>query len=320
MKEKIYKKAYTAQEKLNALNLWKAYSTVEFVAHRYHCSIRILYKWRKMFNGSIESLKNHYHAPYTKHPNSHTENELRHIYNLIKRNPHIGLNELYGKLRTRYGYKRNFVSLYRVLKKKGWFISKNKRQTYKPQHYDTPRFLGVKWQLDVKYVPKECYVGVHPGEFRFYQYTMIDEATRERFIYPYLEQNAQSTVDFVKKAINYFKYKPKQIQTDNGQEFTFIKQTKNDKEHLLDRFCRLNKIIHKLIKPRTPRHNGKVERSHRNDNERFYKWLKFYSFADLQKQMLAYLKRSNNIPSRTLKWLTPMELRKKQIELYHSLR
>lgn len=30
---------------------------------------------------------------------------------------------------------------------------------------------------------------------------------------------------------------------------------------------------HQLIRPRTPRHNGKVEGSHRNDNERFYKYL-----------------------------------------------
>jgi hypothetical protein len=71
-----------------------------------------------------------------------------------------------------------------------------------------------------------------------------------------------------------------------------------------------------LIKPRTPRHNGKVERSHRNDNERFYRRLKFYDYTDLLSQMKAYLKRSNNIPVSTLKsldgkikWLTPKEKR-----------
>ena len=76
-------------------------------------------------------------------------------------------------------------------------------------------------------------------------------------------------------------------------------------------------IEHKLIKPRTPRHNGKVERSHRSDNERFYRWLKFYSYDDLLLQMKAYLKRSNNIPMSVLKtrdctkdWLTPIQKRK----------
>lgn len=56
-------------------------------------------------------------------------------------------------------------------------------------------------------------------------------------------------------------------------------------------------------------HNGKVERSHRNDNERFYSYLKFYSFEDLLKQGKAYLKRSNNIPMAVLGYLTPKEKR-----------
>ena len=60
--------------------------------------------------------------------------------------------------------------------------------------------------------------------------------------------------------------------------------------------------------------NGKVERSHRNDNERFYKYLHYYSFDDLQAQMKVYLKRSNDIPTSVLRskenkrrWLSPNE-------------
>jgi hypothetical protein len=55
-KEKIYIKAYTSQEKLNALKLLK-HSKIEFVAHRYHCSIRTLFRWKHIYNGTIESLK-----------------------------------------------------------------------------------------------------------------------------------------------------------------------------------------------------------------------------------------------------------------------
>ena len=65
------------------------------------------------------------------------------------------------------------------------------------------------------------------------------------------------------------------------------------------------------IRPRTPRHNGKVERSHRNDNERFYSFLSFYSLEDLIKQGTQYLKRSNNIPMQVLNYLTPIEMRQK---------
>ena len=55
-------------------------------------------------------------------------------------------------------------------------------------------------------------------------------------------------------------------------------------------------IEHHKIKSRIPQYNGKVEKSHRNDNERFYNYLKFYSLEDLRKQEKRYLKRSNNIP------------------------
>lgn len=310
--KKIYLKAYTADEKLKALNLWKCCS-VEFVAHRYHCTIQTLYRWRRIYDGTLTSLEPKYHAPYTPHPNAHTDVEVKHIKDLIKRNPRIGLNELYGKLRVNYGYHRNPVSLYRFLRKNGYFNDLRKvRKNYKPKPYHTPIHIGEKMQLDVKIVPYDCRTNAIPYDMKFYQYTIIDESTRERFIYPYKEQCADSTIDFVRRAINYFGYIPKMIQTDNGQEFTFLKEV--GKVHKFDLLCNELGIIHKLIKPRTPRHNGKVERSHRNDNERFYRYLKFYSFDDLEKQMKAYLNRSNNIPTSVLGWKTPLEKRKELLQ------
>ena len=318
---KIYKKAYTAQEKLNAIKLWRT-STAEFVAHRYHITIQTLYRWKRIYDGTIESLEPKYCAPYTPHPNRHTEEELKHIQDLIKRNPNIGLNELYGKLRSNYAYTRNPVSLYRLLRKNGWYADVKKKTKSIPQRYDTPLHIGEKMQVDVKCVPSSCYVGEFKEERKFYQYTAIDETTRERFIYPYQEQTAENTIDFLNRAIVFFGYTPNIIQTDNGSEFTYTRQTKKDKQHLLDKFCEFHNIEHKLIKPRTPRHNGKVERSHRNDNERFYSTLKFYCYEDLLVQMKAYLKRSNNIPTRVLtsvdkkrKWLTPAEKRKELLLL-----
>ena len=89
---------------------------------------------------------------------------------------------------------------------------------------------------------------------------------------------------------------------------------KTDKIHPLDNLLNDLNISHKLIKPRTLRHNGKVERSHRNDQQRSYSYLKFYFYDDLQKQMKTYLKRSNNIPMQVLNWLTPLEMRQQIIE------
>jgi len=107
---------------------------------------------------------------------------------------------MYGKLFSQKNYSRHPGSLYRVYKALG-FSSKapsTKKKT-KPQKYHTPESLGIKWQLNVKYVPRACYVGEIP--YKFYQYTIIDEASRQRFIYPYREQSSYSTIDFVKRAI-----------------------------------------------------------------------------------------------------------------------
>lgn len=298
--------------KFYAVKLYRNGYPILFVCRRYKISKSSLMRWNKKFDGSKESLLDKSHRPLSKHPNAHSDLELKWIKDLLKRNPHISMSELYGKLRTEYGYFRHAASLFRVLRKMGFYVSKEKHTNYIPKPYDTPTNIGIKWQLDVKFVPKKCYSGID-GE-KFYQYTIIDEASRERFLYPYKEQSSFSTVDFVKRAIIYFGYKPKTIQTDNGFEFTHHANTK--RIHPFDLLCHELNIEHKLIRPRTPRHNGKVERSHRNDQNRFYNYLKFYSYEDLQVQMKAYLKRSNNIPMQVLGWISPIEKRNKIKEAY----
>lgn len=292
--------------KFHAVKLYRTGVGVEFVCRRYHISKASLMRWNKKFDGTMQSLENKSHRPKTSHPNAHTETELKWIRDLHRRNPHISVCELYGKLRTDKGYSRHPGSLYRVFVRLGFSSkmpsTKNKRKL-KP--YDTPTSLGVKWQMDVKYVPTACYSGSVPQ--KFYQYTMLDEASRERFIYPYMEQSSYSTVDFVKRAITYFGYKPQILQTDNGAEFTHISKTK--RIHPLDILCKQLHMQHKKIRPRTPQHNGKVERSHRNDQERFYNIMHFYSYSDLMIQMKRYLRRSNNIPMQVLGWKSPLQKR-----------
>ena len=298
---------HSLNTKYYAVLLYRNGNPISFVCRRYKCSKASLMRWNKKYNGTKESLIDKSHKPLSPHPNAHTEQELYWIKNYIRRNPNISLCELYGKSRTEKGYSRHACSLFRVIRKLKYNVNKEKHTKYIPKHYDTPKDIGIKWQMDVKVIPKYCYTGTIPD--KFYQYTVIDEASRERFIYPYKEQSSYSTINFIKRAIVYFGYKPEIIQTDNGQEFTYTKKT--DRIHPVDILLNSLNIQHKLIKPRTPRHNGKVERSHRNDQQRFYSYLQFYSYDDLLKQMKAYLKRSNNIPMQSLKWLTPLQMRQK---------
>lgn len=293
--------------KTHSVELYRQTKDIGFVCRRYHISKASLMRWNKLYDGTRESLMPKSHRPHTPHPKSHTEEELRMIKNLHRRNPHISVGEMYGKLLER-GYSRHPGSLYRVFVRLGYRekAESTKKKSKHLGHYDTPTLPGKKCQMDVKYVPKACYVGKY--ENCFYQYTMIDEATRERFIYPYKEVSGYSTVDFVKRAIKYFGYIPEIIQTDNGGEFTNTRKTK--RVHALDHLCSELHITHKTIRPRTPWHNGKVERSHRNDQERFYNHLSFYSFDDLLLQMKRYLRRSNRIPMSVLGWRSPLDIRR----------
>ena len=305
-----------------AVEMYRNCGDINYVCRKYHISRVSLWRWNKKYDGTKESLMDKTHKPKSKHPNAHTNQEIRWIRNYVRRNPRITLCELWVKLKREKGYKRTIVALYRVMRRLNikFYKGMNIKNTSKEKHnkkYETPKNVGEKGQMDVKYVPLDCKANTLPGDKKYYQYTYIDEATRERYLYWYEEHTPMNTVDFVKRLIRYLGYKPKEIQTDNGIEFTY-NQAKIKKIHPLDNLLSELGIKHHKIQPRTPQHNGKVERSHRNDNERFYSYLKFYSLEDLRKQGKRYLKRSNNIPMSVLKYLTPREKRN-ELEIFEMV-
>ena len=313
---------YTAKEKRKAVEMWIGGGDIFYVAKKFKCTTRSLYRWRKDFDGTTASLENKSSRPHTPHPNAHTREETEYITALLRDRPDISYAEALGILRTEYGYSRTYYGFYRFVVKNGLRPTQEVNH-YTPQQYDTPEMIGVKMQMDVKYVPLFCNRGAAYGK-QYYQYTMIDEASRERFIYPYEAHTAQSTVDFVRRAIAYFGYIPAIIQTDNGTEFTNARKRKDgqpSERHIVEKLLKELGIKHKLTKPRTPRHNGKVERSHRTDQECFYSRLTFTSFDELREQMRIWNIRYNNRPHSSLRnrdgkrvWLTPLEKRNELIE------
>lgn len=106
------------------------------------------------------------------------------------------------------------------------------------------------------------------------------------------------------------------IQTDNGGEFTHTQKTK--RIHPFDSICVKLHITHKLIRPRTPWHNDKSERSHRSVQERFCNHLSFYSYEDLQTRIKRYLYRSNNIPMSVPCWISPNQKQRKMQTAWFS--
>ena len=185
----------------------------------------------------------------------------------------------------------------------------SKKKEYEPKPYEQMRYPGERIQIDVKYVPrKNLTKEVIEEEGRYYQYTAIDEYTRKRVLLASKEQSTSASAEFVDIVLKKFPFKIECIQTDNGFEFTNRLHTyyTNKKTMFEEKLEKLG-IRHKLIKPKTPRHNGKVERSHRKDQERFYYNKVFCSFEDFKNRLKYWEKEYNDFPMKPLNWLSPNE-------------
>ena len=180
---------------------------------------------------------------------------------------------------------------------------------YVPKPYEKMDYPGQRIQIDVKFVPSVCLVNEAKGQ-KFYQYTALDEYSRWRYVEAFEEHSSYSSALFLEHLLKRFPFPIECVQTDNGAEFT--KRFASSGQGTPTRFQRVlwaNGIRHKLIRPFTPRHNRKVERSHRKDNERFYASHTFYSFADFSQQLQRYNRRDyNRFPMRPLGWKTPQEI------------
>lgn len=278
-------------------------------AIKYKTNRQYIYRWKKRFDGSMESLRDRSRRPH-HHPNQHTPEEIKLITDMRRRNPHAGLVIFWVKLMQR-GYTRSMTGLYRFLKKQGFMAVHPPNPKYIPKPYEQMVYPGQRVQVDVKFVPSACLKNSKVIGKKFFQYTAIDEYSRWRFVEAFEEQNTYSSAQFVDHLVKAFPFPIECIQTDNGTEFTNRFTSHKDKPTLFQVHLEQHGIQHKRIRPYTPRHNGKVERSHRKDNERFYATHQFYSFEDFAKQLKEYNRREyNHFPMRPLGWKTPNQVRK----------
>ena len=161
---------------------------------------------------------------------------------------------------------------------------------------------------------KKCYERYGWDGKHFCQWTAIDECTRMRFVYGFEEHTPENSTKFLKMLLKEFPFKIQSVQTDNGREFTYKYQSSEVKSPFEIELNKLG-INHKLIPPRTPWHNGKVERSHRNDQRYFYEWETFRNIEELNTKLKGHLEWSNNKTMRTLDYKSPMQLLSEKLEL-----
>ena len=115
---------------------------VTAAAIRYRLNRQYIYRWRKRYDGTLQSLADRSHRPH-HHPNQHTPEEIKLILNMRRRNPNTGIVVLWVKLRQR-GYTRSISGLYRFLRKRGAMAVKLPNPKYIPKPYEQMQYPGQR--------------------------------------------------------------------------------------------------------------------------------------------------------------------------------
>lgn len=193
----------------------------------------------------------------------------------------------------------------KILKAEG-LVRKYRKKKVKYKYIKAKLQPGELVEIDVKHVPHKL-----DGK-KYYQYTAIDCASRWRFLSIFDEESNYSSINFLKLVIERFPFKIKAIKTDNHSTFTnrytgYLKSTdpQNPKLHALDIFCNSLNITHYLIDPGKPSQNGRVERSHRSDNEQLYRSQKFENVPDLKYKLRLWNMYYNDLEHCGLNGQTP---------------
>jgi len=234
----------------------------------------------KQANFDISSL-----VERSRRPDSHPKKTPPEIVDkiiVLRKQTSYGPDRLQFHLQSLYGIYLPKSTIGHILKRENLIPPKRLKHRKKhPKRYQMPN-PGDLVQMDVKYVPYRIKGQQH------YQYTTLDDCTRWRFAKIYYELSVNNTESFFKEFLKSAPFKIKTIQTDNGVEFTyrFISDPKCfdklPKQHPLDILCEKHNIHHKFIPPGQCEINGKVERSHRIDEEEFYRLNSYKSLKEIQ--------------------------------------
>jgi transposase InsO family protein len=198
-------------------------------------------------------------------------------------------------------------TIHKIIKTEG-LTRKYRVRKLKYKYIKVPLRQGELVEIDVKYVPNLV------ENRQYYQFTAIDCASRWRYLKIYENFGNNDSIDFLEELIRVAPFKIRAIKTDNGSNFTnrytgYLKSSVplNPRLHAFDVLCQKHNIIHYLIDPGKPNQNGKVERSHREDQEKFYERNKFRNLKELEKKIQIWNNEYNNLEHCGLNGLSPNE-------------
>ena len=269
-------------------------------------SIRSLKRWKKVYEDrDMDGLIPKSTVPKTQ-PNETPIRIKEEVVTLRKKTGLCAL-KLHWRLEKRglYIHER---TIGKILKKEG-LVRKYRVKKIKYKYLRAERLPGELLEMDVKYVP-----GAIQG-LRYYQYTVIDTASRRRHLEVFDEQTTHHSIRMMEIVRSRFPHIIQAIKTDNHATFTnryngsYKREDLSPRQmHALDQWCAKHNIVHYLIDPGKPAQNGTVERSHREDQEKFYEKNEFKNPCSLKKKIRLWNDYYNNLEHCGLDGKTPNEV------------
>lgn len=199
----------------------------------------------------------------------------------LRKETKLAAKKLYWKL-EKEDINIKIRTIGKIIKNEG-LTRKYRTKKIKYNYVKVPLRVGELVEIDIKYVPNRI------KGLRYYQYTAIDCSSRWRYLQIYNDKGTHSSIKFLKQLIKIASFKIQAIKTDNDSCFTnrytgYLKSSDpmNPRLHSFDVLCNNLNIQHYLIDPGKPAQNGKIERSHRTDQETFYDQVKFRDFEELR--------------------------------------
>jgi transposase len=229
---------------------------VSMTCRYYGITRQAYYIWlRRYEQGGVAALRDRSRRPHTS-PNA-TKSEVVGKIVYLRKHYHFGPHKIAMYLKRYHDVQVSPSGVWRILKRLDMnrlpASQRYRRHVDRWKRYEKP-LPGHRVQIDVKFIAPL------PGSRRkHYQFTAIDDCTRIRVLRLYDRLNQTTAIRFLDYVLEKLPFKVEVIQTDHGAEFG-----SRFHYHVLDRG-----IGHVYINPATPRLNGKVERSHRIDEEEF---------------------------------------------------
>ena len=266
------------------------------------------YEWAKrlLIQENIFALAPLSRKPHRSPNQTNLETEKK-IVELKNKRPFQGPNRLSVALEDEYAMVVSPSTIYAVLVRNK-LISREYRERRTKKH--TKRYrrpIPGYLQMDFKYVSYLI------DDQQYYQLSVVDHCTTWRLIRVYRRKNEESVKEFLDELNRVCPFPIFEIQTDNDAAFT-DKYTvglggRPTGAHPMDEWCKLYGCRHKLIPIGEKELNGKVENTHKYDDEEFYSQRHYRSFEKLESQIKNYNEIWNEKrKTQTLGWRTPGQL------------